>query len=116
VSIPLIHAIQFYYDFSEVLDWNHNYVSAENVAKKFGLTRAEQDQFAFESQAKAKVAIDEGRFDNEIAPVTVAGRKGPTVVSKDEHPRPETTLEGLSKLRPAFDKAGTVTAGNASGL
>lgn len=91
-------------------------LSAENVAKKFGLTRAEQDQFAFESQAKAKVAIDGGHFYNEIVAVTVAGRKGPTLVSKDEHPRPETTVEALAKLRPAFDKAGTVTAGNASGL
>ena len=91
-------------------------LSAENVAKKFGLTRAEQDQFAFESQAKAKVAIDGGHYDNEIVAVTVAGRKGPTLVSKDEHPRPETTVEALAKLRPAFDKAGTVTAGNASGF
>lgn len=91
------------------------FVSAENVAKKYDLSRSEQDQFALESQAKTKIAIDEGHFNNEIVAVTVPGRKGPTIVSKDEHPRPETTLEGLAKLRPAFDKNGTVTAGNASG-
>jgi acetyl-CoA acetyltransferase len=86
------------------------------VAKQYGLSRDEQDTFAFESQSKTKAAVEGGHFDDEIVPVSVAGRKGATVVSKDEHPKPETTLEGLSKLRPAFDKQGTVTAGNASGI
>jgi acetyl-CoA acetyltransferase len=77
-----------------------------------------KDTFAFESQSKAKAAIDQGHFSEEIVPVSVApARRGgpPTLVTNDEHPKPETTVEGLAKLRPAFDKEGTVTAGNASG-
>ena len=107
-----ISSFQFVYLSKENLVFS---ISAENVAKKYGLSRLEQDEFSFESQSKTKAAIDEGHFDEEIVTVSVTGRKGPTLVSKDEHPRPETTLEGLSKLRPAFDKQGTVTAGNASG-
>jgi acetyl-CoA C-acetyltransferase len=90
--------------------------TAENVAQKFQLTRQEQDEFAAASQRKAGEAMKAGRFKDEITPVTVKGRKGDTVISEDEYPKPETTLEVLAKLRPAFDKAGTVTAGNASGI
>ena len=77
-----------------------------------------KDTLAFESQSKAKAAFDHGHFSEEIVPVSVAAvRRGgpPTLVTDDEHPKPETTIEGLAKLRPAFDKEGTVTAGNASG-
>ncbi|EHL96758.1 acetyl-CoA C-acetyltransferase [Acetobacteraceae bacterium AT-5844] len=90
--------------------------TAENVAQKFQLTRDEQDEFAFNSQHKAGEAMKAGRFSDEIAPVTVKGRKGDTVVSADEYPKPDTTREVLAKLRPAFAKDGTVTAGNASGI
>lgn len=94
----------------------HMGVTAENVAKKFGLTRQEQDEFALASQQKASAAIKNGVFKEEIVPVTIKGKKGDTVVENDEGPRADTTLEGLAKLRPAFDKEGTVTAGNASGI
>jgi len=90
--------------------------TAENVAQKYQITREEQDQFAAASQQKAGRAIAEGRFKDEIVPVTVKGRKGDTVVDTDEHPKADTTAEGLAKLRPAFAKDGTVTAGNASGI
>ncbi|WP_424810951.1 acetyl-CoA C-acetyltransferase [Roseococcus sp. YIM B11640] len=90
--------------------------TAENVAQKFQLTRAEQDAFAAASQQKAGDAQKAGRFKDEIAPVTVKGRKGDVVVEADEYPKPETTAEVLAKLRPAFAKDGTVTAGNASGI
>ncbi|MFL1461190.1 acetyl-CoA C-acetyltransferase [Roseococcus sp. DSY-14] len=90
--------------------------TAENVAQKFQLTRAEQDAFAAESQRKAGEAMKAGRFKDEIAPVTIKTRKGEVVVSEDEYPKPETTAEVLAKLRPAFNKEGTVTAGNASGI
>ena len=94
----------------------HMGTTAENVAEKYQLTREEQDRFAANSQRKAGEAIKAGRFRDEIAPVTVKGRKGDVVVDTDEYPKPETTAEGLAKLRPAFSKSGTVTAGNASGL
>ncbi|MBR0671224.1 acetyl-CoA C-acetyltransferase [Neoroseomonas soli] len=90
--------------------------TAENVAQKFQITRAEQDEFAFNSQRKAGEAMKAGRFADEITPVTVKGRKGDVVVSSDEYPKPETTMEILAKLRAAFAKDGTVTAGNASGI
>ena len=90
--------------------------TAENVARQYQLTRAEQDEFAAASQHKAGEAMKAGRFKDEIAPVTVKGRKGDVVVSEDEYPKPETTLDVLGKLRPAFAKDGTVTAGNASGI
>ena len=90
--------------------------TAENVAQDYKITREAQDQFAFESQQKAKKAMEENRFENEIVPVIVKDRKGnETIVDQDEHPRPETTLEKLGKLRPIFE-GGTVTAGNASGV
>ncbi|WP_027283736.1 acetyl-CoA C-acetyltransferase [Rubritepida flocculans] len=90
--------------------------TAENVAQKYQLTRQEQDEFAYHSQRKAGEAIKAGRFRDEIAPVTVKTRKGEVVVSEDEYPKPDTTVEVLAKLRPAFAKDGTVTAGNASGI
>jgi acetyl-CoA C-acetyltransferase len=86
--------------------------TAENVARAFQITRDEQDQFAYNSQRKAGEAMAAGRFADEIAPVTVKGRKGDVVVSSDEYPKPDTTLEILGKLRPAFAKDGSVTAGN----
>jgi acetyl-CoA C-acetyltransferase len=90
--------------------------TAENVAQKYQLTRQEQDEFAANSQRKAGEAMKAGRFKDEIAPVTVKTRKGEVVVSEDEYPKPDTTAEVLAKLRPAFAKDGTVTAGNASGI
>jgi acetyl-CoA C-acetyltransferase len=94
----------------------HMGVTAENVAQKYTITREDQDAFALISQQKAGAALISGRFTEEIVPVTVKGRKADVVVATDEHPRPNTTFEALSKLRPAFRKDGTVTAGNASGL
>ena len=90
--------------------------TAENIAQRWQITREEQDRFAYDSQMKAVAAQKDGRFADEIVPVTIKTRKGEVVVDTDEHPRPETTLEGLAKLRPAFNKEGTVTAGNASGI
>ncbi|MCX7373546.1 MAG: acetyl-CoA C-acetyltransferase [Alphaproteobacteria bacterium] len=90
--------------------------TAENVAQKYQITRQEQDEFAAGSQRKAGEAMAAGRFKDEIAPVTVKGRKGDTVISDDEYPKPDTTADVLAKLRPAFNKEGTVTAGNASGI
>ncbi|MFC0386467.1 acetyl-CoA C-acetyltransferase [Muricoccus vinaceus] len=90
--------------------------TAENVAQKFQITREQQDEFAAASQRKAGEAMKAGRFRDEIAPVAVKGRKGETVFENDEYPKPETTLEILQKLRPAFSKEGSVTAGNASGI
>ena len=95
----------------------HMGVTAENIAKKFAFSREAQDAFAAGSQQKAEAAIKAGRFVDEIVPVSIPQRKGdPLVVAQDEFPRPGTTAESLAKLRPAFDKAGTVTAGNASGI
>lgn len=90
--------------------------TAENVAEDFQISRADQDAFAWRSQQKAGRAMEEGRFAQEIVPVTIAGRKGETVVDRDEHPRPETTLEALGKLPAPFREGGSVTAGNASGV
>ncbi|HEU4828925.1 MAG TPA: thiolase family protein [Gemmatimonadales bacterium] len=90
--------------------------TAENVAERFGISRAEQDRFAHESQRRAALAAAENRFAGEIVPVTVRERGRETVVSVDEHPRPDTTIEGLGRLRPAFREGGTVTAGSASGI
>jgi len=91
--------------------------TAENVARQYHVSREDQDRFAYESQMKCKAAMDSGRFDDEIVPVAVPQRKGePVIVDTDEHPRPETTPEALAKLRPAFAKDGTVTAGNSSGI
>ncbi|HEV3232042.1 MAG TPA: acetyl-CoA C-acetyltransferase [Candidatus Dormibacteraeota bacterium] len=94
----------------------HMGITAENVAREFEVSRQEQDEFAARSQRLAGEAISSGAFGREIVPVTVSGRKGDVVVDTDEHPRAGTTLEALAGLRPAFDKAGGVTAGNASGI
>jgi acetyl-CoA acyltransferase 2 len=90
--------------------------TAENLARKFEISREEQDAYALRSQQQAKRALDAGILAEEITPVEVQTRKGTTVVEHDDHPRPETTLEGLARLRPAFAKDGFVTAGNASGI
>jgi acetyl-CoA C-acetyltransferase len=94
----------------------HMGTTAENVAKQWQITRQQQDEFAVKSQNKAEAAQKAGRFKDEIVPVTVKTRKGDVVVDADEYPRHGTTLDAMSKLRPAFDKEGTVTAGNASGI
>ncbi|MDT9592075.1 thiolase family protein [Nocardioides zeae] len=93
----------------------HMGVTAENVAKKYGVSRAEQDEFALESQRRAATEEARAAFAEEITSVEVGGRK-PFTVEVDQHPKPDTTLETLAGLRPAFDKDGTVTAGNASGI
>ena len=90
--------------------------TAENVAAEWKVSRADQDAFALRSQQRAGAAIAAGRFEDEIVPVTVAQRKGPVTVSADEHPRPDTTLEALSRLKPIVRPDGSVTAGNASGI
>ena len=90
--------------------------TAENVAEKWQITREQQDAFAASSQQKAEAAQNAGQFKDEIVPVTIKTRKGDIVVDTDEYPKPGVTAEGLSKLRPAFAKDGTVTAGNASGI
>lgn len=90
--------------------------TAENVAEEFQISRADQDAFALRSQQRAGAAMASGRFEREIVPVTIKGRKGETVVSEDEHPRPDTTYEQLAKLPTPFRQGGTVTAGNASGV
>jgi len=94
----------------------HMGVTAENLAKKYDISRTEQDEFALASQNKAEAAINAGKFEDEIVPVTVKSRKSETVCDKDEYPRLGCTIESLQKLRPAFDKEGSVTAGNASGI
>jgi acetyl-CoA C-acetyltransferase len=90
--------------------------TAENVAKQWQITRQQQDEFAVKSQNKAEAAMKAGKFKDEIVAVTIKGRKGDTVVDTDEYPKAGVTLEGIAKLRPAFDKEGTVTAASASGI
>jgi acetyl-CoA C-acetyltransferase len=102
-----------------LMDAFHGYhmgTTAENVAEKWQITREQQDQFAAASQNKAEAAMKEGKFKDEIVPVTIKGRKGDVVVDTDEFPKAGVTAEGLGKLRAAFSKTGTVTAGNASGI
>ncbi len=102
-----------------LIDAFHGYhmgVTAENVASKWQISREEQDKFALGSQNKAEAAQKAGRFKDEIVPVTVPSRKGDIVVDQDEYIRAGTTLDSLQKLRPAFNKEGSVTAGNASGI
>ncbi|HEY8068153.1 MAG TPA: acetyl-CoA C-acetyltransferase [Burkholderiales bacterium] len=94
----------------------HMGVTAENVAKEYAVTREEQDEFAVASQNKTEAAMKAGRFKEEIVTVEIASRKGPVMFSADEYPRAGATLEAMKALKPAFDKSGTVTAGNASGL
>lgn len=95
----------------------HMGITAENVAEEYNITRAEQDEFSYNSQQKAGHALEAGKFNDEIVPYAVPQRKGdPVIFNKDEFPRPDTTVEKLGKLKPAFKKDGTVTAGNASGI
>ncbi len=94
----------------------HMGVTAENVARKFDVSRQEQDEFALQSQLKAEAAQKAGKFKDEIIPYEIVTKKGTTVFDTDEYPKHGTTLEGLSSLRPAFNKEGSVTAGNASGI
>jgi acetyl-CoA C-acetyltransferase len=95
----------------------HMGITAENVAEKYGITREVQDEIGYQSQQKAAKAIADGKFKAEIVPVVIPQKKGdPIVFDTDEHVRADTTLEGLAKLKPAFKKDGTVTAGNASGI
>jgi len=101
---------------TDVFNMYHMGITAENLVEKYGISREEQDEFAYNSQMKAKKAIESGRFKDEIVPYVIKSRKGDIVFDTDEHPRPNTTLEVLKKLRPAFKKDGTVTAGNASGI
>ena len=101
---------------TDVFNNYHMGITAENLAAQYELTRGEQDDFAVRSQNRAEAARAEGRFKDEIAPVTIKGRKGDTVVDQDEYIRAGATLDGVSGLRPAFKKDGTVTAANASGL
>lgn len=105
-----------YSGLTEVFNNYHMGVTAENLVDLFKLTREEQDAFAQDSQEKAKKAIESGRFADEIVAVEVKSRKGSVMVDKDEHYNPNSTLEGLAKLRAAFKKDGSVTAGNASGI
>jgi acetyl-CoA C-acetyltransferase len=91
--------------------------TAENLARRYEISRDEQDAYALRSQQRAAAAIESGRFDEELAPVELRGRKGePVTFARDEHPRADTTPEGLAKLKPVFAKDGTVTAGNSSGI
>ncbi len=91
--------------------------TAERVADEWSVARDRQDAFALESQRRAVTAIEAGRFDGQLVPVSVAGRKGAvTLVERDEHPRPDTTAQALGGLRPAFKAGGSVTAGNSSGI
>ncbi|MEY3037837.1 MAG: hypothetical protein RL143_404, partial [Pseudomonadota bacterium] len=94
----------------------HMGITAENLAEKWNITREEQDAFAAESQRRAAIAIEEGRFKEQIVPITIKTRKGDVVFDTDEHPKPGATAEKLAAMRPAFKKDGTVTAGNASGV
>ena len=100
----------------DVYNQYHMGITAENVAKKYEISRAEQDEFALQSQLKAEAAQKEGKFKDEIIPLEIASKKSTVVFDADEYIKPGSTLEALSGLRPAFNKEGTVTAGNASGI
>jgi acetyl-CoA C-acetyltransferase len=100
----------------DVYNQYHMGITAENVAKEYAVTREEQDEFAVASQNKTEAAQKAGRFRDEIVPLEIPSRKGPIQFVDDEYPRHGATLEGMKALRPAFDKAGSVTAGNASGI
>ena len=115
VNTPLIDTMENDALWDAVNDY-HMGITAENVAEMYQLTREELDQFAVKSQKKAASAITDGKFKDEIVPITIRGRKGDMVVDTDEGPRPETTAETLAKLKPAFKSNGIVTAGNSSGI
>ena len=101
---------------TDVFENYHMGITAENIAEQFNITREEQDNFSLSSQQKAGSAIENSKFVNEITPISIKTRREEIIFDTDEYVRPETTLESLSKLRPAFKKDGTVTAGNASGI
>lgn len=101
---------------TDVYNQYHMGVTAENVAKQVGISREQQDEYALSSQLKAVSAIEAGKFKQEIVSVEVKKRRETVLFDTDEYPKPEATLSGLAKLRPAFDREGTVTAGNASGI
>ncbi|MGF1776032.1 acetyl-CoA C-acetyltransferase [Vibrio nomapromontoriensis] len=101
---------------TDVFNGYHMGVTAENVAREINISREDQDAYALESQMKAVAAIEAGRFNDEIVPVDIKIRRQPAQFTTDEYPKSDATLAGLTKLRPAFDKEGTVTAGNASGI
>jgi acetyl-CoA C-acetyltransferase len=101
---------------SDPFDDCHMGVTAENIAKKWEIAREDQDKLAVMSHGRAVKAIDAGYFKDQILPVEIKSKKGTTVVDTDEHPRRDATVEGMGKLRPVFDKSGSVTAGNASGI
>jgi len=100
----------------DVYNQYHMGVTAENVARKYEISRAEQDEFALNSQLKAEAAQAAGKFKDEILPIEIPSKKGTVVFDTDEYPKAGSTIEALASLRPAFNKEGTVTAGNASGL
>ncbi|WP_342115925.1 acetyl-CoA C-acetyltransferase [Pseudoduganella sp. OTU4001] len=100
----------------DVYNQYHMGITAENVAKKYDISRAQQDEFALQSQLKAEAAQKEGKFKDEIIPLEIVQKKGSILFDQDEYVKPGSTLDALAGLRPAFDKAGSVTAGNASGL
>ncbi len=114
-GIGPVHDLMVFDGLYEIFYGYHMGMTAENIVEKYGITREEQDQLAALSHARAYAAVNDGTFAKEIVPVTIASRKGDTIVDKDERPM-ETSLEKLAKLRPAFKKDGTVTAGNASGI
>lgn len=105
-----------YDSLTDVFNNYHMGITAENLAEKYNITREEQDKFAAASQNKTEAAMKEGKFKEEIVPVVISSKKGDVVIDTDEFPRAGVTVEALSKLRPAFKKDGTVTAGNASGI
>lgn len=94
----------------------HMGITAENIAEQYGISRQEQDELALRSQQLATQAINSGEFVDEIVPVTISSRKGEIIFKQDEYPKADSSIEGLAKLRPAFKKEGTITAGNASGI
>jgi len=102
--------------FSDPFGHGHMGCTAENVAEKYQISRERQDAYAVETQRRAGIALKEGRFDEQIAPVEIKSRKGVELFARDEYPRPDSTMEGLAKLKPAFREGGSVTAGNASGI
>ena len=100
----------------EIFNNYHMGMTAENIAEQWNITRQDQDEFALASQKKSEAAIKSGRFKDEIVPVVIKTKKGEVIFDQDEHPRFGSTIEALAKLKPAFKKDGTVTAGNASGI
>jgi acetyl-CoA C-acetyltransferase len=101
---------------TDPFDTVHMGITAENVAAKWGISRQQQDEMAVESNKRAINAIEKGYFKEQILPIELKGRKGPVIVDTDEHPRADASMDGMAKLRTVFQKDGTVTAGNASGI